>query len=72
MLKIIGKASMQSFSREIELQDRVSVADLPRLLHMPPDLADSLIVVRGHSKLDQKDMILKDDEIYLFLAVMGG
>ena len=72
MLKVIGKGSMQAFSREIDLKKQVSVANLPELLQMPRELAESLIVVRGHSKLDEKDIILKDDEIYLFLAVMGG
>ena len=72
MLKVIGKGSMQAFSREIDLNKQVRVANLPELLQMSQELAESLIVVRGHSKLDEKDIILKDDEIYLFLAVMGG
>jgi len=39
---------------------------------IPEELAETIIVVRNHQKLDFDDFINDEDEIYLFLAVMGG
>ncbi len=72
MTKFIGKGVMQQFSQEVILQTQISVANLPRLLQMPQELEKNLIVVRDHRKLDENDLILNNDEIYLYLAVMGG
>jgi len=72
MLKVIGKGSMHQFSREIVLDNQIHVNDLPGLLQMPEELSDNLVVVRGHLKLDSNDLLFTEDEIFIFLAVMGG
>jgi hypothetical protein len=70
--KIIGRGAMQNFSRDISLTTQISVQDLPGLLEMPEDLASNLIVVRNHHNLSSEDLIENGDEIYLFIAAMGG
>jgi hypothetical protein len=72
MVNIKGKGVMRSFSREITLSTQVHACNLAEFLQMPEELAEELIVVRNHRRLDPDDLILDNDEIYLFLAVMGG
>jgi hypothetical protein len=72
MAKIIGKAPLTSYSQDLDLPHAVTVQDLPGLLKMPEELAEVVIVVRDHQKLDDGELIENDDEIYLFMAVMGG
>lgn len=72
MLKIIGKSGLQQFSREIFLSTQIKVRDLPKLLGLPEELTNNLIVVRKNYKLDYDEPIFTNDEIYLFMAVMGG
>ena len=63
---------MGKFSREITLPEQIQVCNLAELLKMPKELAEELIVVRNHRRLNEDELILDNDEIYLFLAVMGG
>lgn len=72
MAKIIGKGEFRSFSQDIFLATSIKVQDLPGFLKMPAELAEIAIVVRGNRKLDFDEPIHNDDEIYLFMAVMGG
>lgn len=72
MAKIIGKGEFRSFSQSVVLTSSIRVQDLPGLLKMPAELAEIAIVVRGNQKLDFDELINNDDEIYLFMAVMGG
>jgi hypothetical protein len=72
MAKIIGKGLFRSFSQEIVLAASIKVQDLPGLLRVPAELAEVAIVVRKNQKLDFDELIHDDDEIYLFMAVMGG
>jgi hypothetical protein len=72
MAKFIGKGLLQQFSQEVSLSALTSVQDLPGLLKMPEDYANILIVVRNHQKLEADELINNEDEIFIFLAVMGG
>ncbi len=72
MAKIICRDPLKSYSQNIVLTHSTKVQDLPRLLKIPEELAETIIVVRNHQKLDFDDFINDEDEIYLFLAVMGG
>jgi hypothetical protein len=54
------------------LAEPVHVYDLEVLLGLPESYGSNLIAVRGSRKLDAKDLINDDEEIILFLAVMGG
>ncbi len=72
MAKIIGKGPLRSFSQELPLAAPIKVQDLPELLNLPAELAEIAIVVRNNQKLDFDELIHNDDEIYVFMAVMGG
>ena len=72
MAKFIGKGLLQQFSQEISLAAPTTVQNLPDLLKLPEEYANILIVVRDHKKLEPDELIHNGDEIYIFLAVMGG
>ena len=72
MAKIICREPLKTYSQNIVLSQPLRVRDLPRLLKIPEEFAESIIVVRNHQKLDFDEFINNEDEIYLFLAVMGG
>jgi uncharacterized membrane protein len=70
-VKIIGVGVMKQFSRDLEVAN-IAVSELAAKLGMPQDLADELIVVRGHRKLNEEDLIHDGEEVTLFLHIMGG
>ncbi len=72
MTKIIGTGLLKPFSQELILDTSIKVQDLPGLLKIPAELAEITIIVREHQKLDDDDLIHANDEIILFMAVMGG
>ena len=72
LTKIIGTGVMKPFSREIDLQHSILVPELVKLLQIPANLAEELLVVRGHHLLTDEEQIMNGDEIFLYLAVMGG
>ena len=72
MAKIICKDPLKSYSQDVVLSQPTKVQDLPGLLHLPEEFAQAIIVVRNHQKLDLGEFIDNEDELTLFLAVMGG
>ncbi len=72
MATIVCRDPLKSYSQNIVLTQPIRVQDLPRLLQIPDELTEAIIVVRDHQKLDFDELINDEDEIYLFLAVMGG
>ena len=72
LTKIIGTGVMKPYSRELELEQPILVRELVDLLQMPANLAEELLVVRGHGLLSNEELIMNGDEIFLYLAVMGG
>lgn len=72
MAKFIGKGVLQQYSQDLFLTNQIKVRDLPSLLKLPDELAAILIVVRDHHKLDFDELIFNNDEVYLYMAVMGG
>lgn len=71
-IKIIGVGIMKQFSCDLEVADAIAVSELASELKMPTDLADELIVVRGHRKLNEDELIHDGEEVTLFLQIMGG
>ena len=71
-IKIIGVGVMKQFSTDLEISNSVVVSDLAAKLEMPKELADELIVVRGHRKLNEEEFIHDGEEVTLFLQIMGG
>lgn len=72
MANIICKEPLKAYSQSLFLPQPIKAQDLPRLLKIPEELAEAVIAVRNHQKLDLDALIYNDDEILLFLAVMGG
>lgn len=72
MAKFIGKGVYKRYSQERKLEQPILVQDLPTLLKVPKDLSENLIVVRQNRKLNDDELIRDEDEIYFFLAIMGG
>jgi sulfur carrier protein ThiS len=72
MIKIVGKGPFRPFSQDIFLASPLKVQDLLESLSLPADLAESAIVVRNHQMLELDELIQDDDEVILFMAVMGG
>jgi sulfur carrier protein ThiS len=72
MVKIVGKGPFRPFSQEFVLVSPLKVQDLLERLSLPADLAESAIIVRNHQMLEFDELIQDDDEVMLFMAVMGG
>jgi molybdopterin converting factor small subunit len=71
-VRIVGSGIMKQFSRELEIANTIAVSELAAILEMPENLADELIVVRGHRKLNEDELIHDGEEVALFLQIMGG
>lgn len=71
-IKIVGVSIMKQFSTDLEVANAIAVSELASRLKMPKDLADELIVVRGHRKLNEDELIYDGEEATLFLQIMGG
>lgn len=71
-IKIIGVGVMKRFSTDLDVANSIAVSDLAASLEMPQELADELIVVRGHRKLNEEELIHDGEEVTLFLQIMGG
>lgn len=72
MIKVTGIGIMNQFSGNLDIQDSIIVSQLPEMLRMPKEIADELIVVREHRKLNEDEMIHDGEEVTLFLQIMGG
>ena len=72
MTNFIGNGIYKPFSQVINLKQPLLVRDMGKLLKIPEELADNLIVVRDSRKLDDEDFIHNDDEIFFYFAAMGG
>lgn len=72
MATFIGKGLLQDYGQEITLTRPITVASLPALLQIPDHLSDHLIFLRNHLRLSGNDEVLNEDEIIIFIEVMGG
>lgn len=72
MASFIGKGLLQDYSQEIILTQPITVASLPALLQIPDHLSNHLIFLRNHLRLSGEDQILNEDEVIIFIEVMGG
>ena len=70
-IKIVGVGVMKQFSTELAVAN-IAVSDLAEKLGMPQDLADELIVVRGHRKLNEEELIHDGDEVHVLHLISGG
>lgn len=72
MASIIGKGLLEIYSQTLDIQGTVSAASLYELLKLPESYRDNIIAVRGGKVLMANDIIENNDEIVVFVSVMGG
>ena len=72
MASIIGKGVLKQYSQTVKIHEPVSVTCLPDLIKLPEDYRENVIAVRDGKVLSLDELLSDDDEIVLFLTVMGG
>ena len=72
MASIIGKGVLKQYSQTLEINGSVSVASIPELMKLPENLHENVIAVRDGKVLSLDEFVSDDDEIILFISVMGG
>ena len=71
-MKIIGKGILKQYSQTLDINESVSSANLPELMKLPENLRENVILVRDGRVLSPDELVSDDDEIILFVSVMGG
>ena len=72
MASIVGKGLLKPYSQTAAFPAPVPAACLPELLKLPEDLRENMIAVRDRKVLSLDELVYDDDEIIVFLSVMGG
>ncbi len=72
MAEFIGKGSLGKYSKEITINCPIKVNEVSKLLKLPKEIAENLIVVRQNKKLSEEELIQDEDRIFIFFAAMGG
>ena len=72
MTKFTGRGLLEPYSSEMSLEKPVTASSIGSLLNLPENYTNNLVVVRRSKILGGNDYINNNDEITLFLAVMGG
>jgi hypothetical protein len=72
MTEFIGRGILERYGQVKEIKKPLFVRDVSRFLKLPKELADNLIVVRQNKKLNEDEIILNEDKIFIFFAAMGG
>ena len=72
MAKLIGRGSLAIHSCSVILDAPAPVSEIPALMALPEDYADSIIAVRGSRIVADEDLIYDNDSITVFIAAMGG
>ena len=72
MASIIGKGVLKQYSQTVEIHEPVPVASLPELMKLPEKYRENVIAVKAGKVLSQDELMSDDDEIILFISVMGG
>ena len=69
---IIGKGNLKPYSQTVSLPDPVPVSCLPELIKLPDIYRENIIAVRDGKVLSLDELLYEDDEIIIFMSVMGG
>ena len=72
MTEFIGRGTLEKYSQILEINKPIRVGEISKLLKLPKELSDNLIVVRQNKKMNEDEFIQNEDQIYLFFAAMGG
>ena len=72
MASIIGKGILKQYSQTVEIHGSVPASSIPDLMKLPENYRENVIAVRDGKVLSLDDPVNDDDEIILFISVMGG
>ena len=72
MASIIGKGALKAYSKIVKIHDPMPVACLPGLMKLPEKYRDNIIAVKDGKVLSRETLLKDDDEILVFISVMGG
>ena len=72
MASIVGKSVLEPYSQTLTLPEPILVTSLPELMKLPKALHTNIIPVRDGKMLSLDELIHDEDEISVFIAVMGG
>ena len=72
MASIIGKGVLEPYSQTLEFPEPVPAALLPELMKLPESFRENVVAVRGSKTLSLDELIYDNDEITVFVSVMGG
>jgi hypothetical protein len=72
MTEFIGRGTLEKYSQILEINQPLRVVEISKLLKLPKELSDNLIVVSHNKKMNEDEFIQNEDQIYIFFAAMGG
>jgi len=72
MASIVGQGVLKPYSQTVLLPEPVNVASLPELMKLPENYRENVIVVRDNKVLSLDEPLYDNDEILVFISVMGG
>ena len=72
MASIKGIGVLEPYSQTLAIPEPVPTACLPELMKLPEIYRENIIVVRDRKVLSLDELLGNDDEILLFVSVMGG
>ena len=72
LASIIGKGVLKPYSQTVEILKPVPVTCLPELMKLPEEYHENIIAVRDGKVLSLDELMSDEDEITVFITVMGG
>jgi len=72
MTSIVGQGVLKPYSQTLLLTEPVRVANLPELMKLPENYHENVIAVRDNKALSLDELLYDNDEILVFISVMGG
>ena len=72
MASITGKGVLKQYSQTVEIKEPVPVARLPELMKLPENYHENIIAVKDGKVLSLDELMCDDDDIIVFVSVMGG
>jgi len=72
LASITGKGVLKQYSQTVEIKEPVPVARLPELMKLPENYHENIIAVKDGKVLSLDELMCDDDDIIVFVSVMGG
>ena len=72
MAIIKGIGILESYSQTLEIPEPVPTACLPELMKLPEIYRENIIAVKDRKVLSLDELLGNNDEILVFVSVMGG